>query len=61
MQAFGAQLTPTELAAVTHYQRNAFGNDGRRGSTAGRPCVLYAGKGQSQVIPRRQEIRSNNA
>ena len=26
MAAFGAQLTPTELAAVTHYQRNAFGN-----------------------------------
>lgn len=27
MQAFGQQLTATEIAAVMHYQRNAFGND----------------------------------
>lgn len=27
MQAFGQQLSATEIAAVMHYQRNAFGND----------------------------------
>ena len=27
MQAFGAQLSDTEIAAVITYQRNAWGND----------------------------------